>query len=150
MMKITIMSILTSILLLAGTASAFTYDQYTTLELDLACNNVIGVMPHVEIQSTPNTEICVQWFDWGEPASVPNGDWNISSYCRITDSSGYTFFAYRARFVYYYPITYKEEGCTNLSWDATGMSQEFSNYNLELEILSINGNPDFTFIPVPL
>jgi len=147
-MRITIALILTCVLLLAGNAAAFTSSQYSTLELDLVCDNVIGVMPHVEIQTTPNTEVCIHWFNGDNEASVPNGDMGISHYCRTTDASGFTFFAYRARFSHYYPISDCGEG--SIVWDSTGVDQEFIGCDLKLEILSINGNPDFSVIPVTL
>ena len=65
---------------------------------------VIGVMPRVDLQDVPGTEICGQWYRGDQIATVPNGDWFQGSYCRTTDVNGNTFFVYRDRFSVRYPI----------------------------------------------
>ena len=48
----------------------------------------------VVFHEAPGVKICGRWYRDNQPASVPNGDWPQSSYCRTTDANGTTFFVY--------------------------------------------------------
>ena len=92
-------------------------------EASLDSQYVIGVMPTVVLRSAPGAKICGRWYKGNQPANVPNGANPQSSYCRIANNEGSTFFTYRDRFATHYPIS---------TWDAdlVDLSQRNIRFNV--------------------
>ena len=84
-------------------------------EATLDSQFIIGAMPKVVLNTDPGVEICGIWYKGGQYASVPNGTREQGEYCRTTDETGMTFFAYRDRFNTRYEIGNWTEGLVDLS-----------------------------------
>ena len=154
MIKGTIVPII-ALLLLSGPVNidAFTYSAYHKIEADLTCDYVIGVMPSVEINTTPNSKVCVQWYENGTPAFAPNIDREMGPYCRTTDQNGFTFFAMSRRFDYEFPLSppkyFTAEHVCGGEWDQSSI--DLTAYAFGLNVISINGEaPSLPFIDISL
>jgi len=138
-LSIVLLSIILSVSVAFG--SDFTESQYFKYWTDSTCSNIIGIMPHIEINTTPNSKVCVQWYENGITAMPPNSTIEMGPYCRITNSEGKTFFAMHEPFLNSIPIT--EPDCTfNGSVDLT-------IYDIGLMVLSIDGvAPNLPYVSV--
>lgn len=66
-----IIGVITLLLLSSSNpALGFTENQYYTIWANES-EQIIGVMPHVEITTDPNSKVCVQWYENGYPALAP-------------------------------------------------------------------------------
>jgi len=144
-----------ALLLLTGptTGNAFTENTYHKFEADQNCEYIIGIMPHVEINTTPNTEVCVQWYEDEVIAFAPNINREMGPYCRTTDQNGFTFFAMSRRFNYDLPLsppnTWVSEGVCVGAWDRPSI--DITTYNFGLDVISVNGEvPELPFIDIIL
>lgn len=70
------------------------------VEMGLSGTHVIGLMPGVEITTSPNTLVCGKWI-----GTYGNKTITATPYCRTTKPDGSTFFRYRARFDEWYPVS---------------------------------------------
>ena len=110
---------------------------------------VIGVVPRVALtavgasgQALSDVRVCGRWYQNGIPASIPNGDQAMTSYCRTTFEDGSTFFAMRARFNTWHSID---------TW--YGGLEDLSNYNIHFRVISMEltgfeYNTEFEYIAI--
>lgn len=145
------------LLLLSGSdvqGATFTDNIHYKFTADDNCQNIIGIMPHVDINTTPNAKVCVRWYDNNQPAFPPNSTQHpMGEYCRTADENGFTFFAMNKRLDYPRPLDppnyYSAPKVCGGDWDYG--SVDVTTFNFGLDVVSIDGvTPDLPYVEINL